>query len=178
MQSLKKLVSEIYTHPFTSMLGILGCSLMFISLNAHAFKPDTHVWIGQQVINDLADDGRITIPHGGIDRTFQVDGDIVSAILAHQGIFRMGNIGPDAFPDIYTGQFLVHPGVDKEKWKTDDWLRFLLQSDNMTPDQLAFVYGYLGHAAADTMAHTYVNHYSGNIFDIHGGLDPVGSLVL
>jgi predicted nucleic acid-binding Zn-ribbon protein len=146
-------------------ISLLTFCIGIFSPSIFAFKVDTHVWIGQQVINDLADDGKISIPVGGTIRTFSVEPEIVSSILNNQGSYRMGNIGPDAFPDIVTGQFVVHPGIETE-WKTDDWLRFLLQSNNMKNDQRAFVYGYLSHAASDVFAHTYVNHYSGSIFEI------------
>lgn len=83
----------------------------------------------------------------------------------------MGNIGPDAFPDILTGQFVVHPGTPgrPDAWQVNDWLKWLLKGDGNDPRNKAFVYGYLGHAATDVFAHTYVNMYSGDIFILSDG---------
>lgn len=84
-----------------------------------AFKYNTHVWIAQQVIDDLANDGSITIEISGTNYQFPVDSEIRDAILENQNVFRMGNIGPDVAPDVATGQFLIHPGTDS--YGTDTW---------------------------------------------------------
>lgn len=195
------------------LIALFG--LFVLSFNAQAFKIDTHVWVGQQIINDLQDDGQISIKkNNGTILKFTIDPRFKDAILQYPEFFRMGNIGPDAFPDIYTGQFTVHPGISPELdvngdgWHADDWLRFLMSSRNtdlkspkielqsnpeyrcptdpgseciepvdlgeMIGSQRAFVLGYLGHAATDTFAHSYVNLYSGDKFvvidEIRAGL--------
>lgn len=132
----------------------------------YAFKVDTHVWIGQQVLNDVIPDGRVTIN----GREYAVPANVWRALADYAAQYRMGTIGPDAFPDTLAGQMAVHPGISEDSpdgprpWKTDDWLRWLLSSDQENPERLAFVYGYLGHAAADIFAHSYVNTYAGDIF--------------
>ena len=140
-----------------------------------AFDTRTHVWIAQEVINDL-EDGKVTIaPYG----EFSVDPSIVSAILENKSTYRMGNIGPDGFPDVIAGQVTVHPGledgyIDDETdiitkgWKSDTWFQWVL-SKAQTPHEKAFAYGFLGHGASDTFAHTYVNMYAGDIFDMNDG---------
>ncbi len=48
---------------------------------------------------------------------------------------------------------------------TDDWLNHLLlkaQSD----EEIAFAFGFSVHAAADVFAHTYINQYAGDIFEL------------
>jgi len=40
---------------------MLAVCLLTVPMLAHAFKIDTHLWIGLQVINDLENDGNITI---------------------------------------------------------------------------------------------------------------------
>jgi hypothetical protein len=132
---------------------------------AHAFKVDTHVWIGQQVINDIEDDGRITLKLRGQTVTVPVRSDVTAAILANRAAFLAGNIGPDAAPDVVVGQTVVHPGLPGA-WQTNDWMQHLLQKSQNHPQGKAFTYGYLGHAAADVFAHTYANQYSGGIFDL------------
>ena len=132
---------------------------------AHAFRIDTHLWIGQQVLNDLEGDGNITIKLRGQPVTLPVPSAVRKTILANREAFLLGNIGPDAFPDIVVGQTVVHPGL-ANGWKTNDWLNFLLRKSQGSAVGTAFAYGYLGHAAADVFAHTYVNQYAGDIFDL------------
>lgn len=132
---------------------------------AHAFKIDTHLWIGQQVINDLEDDGNITVKLKGQPVTLPVPAAVRTAILANRQAFLLGNIGPDSFPDVVIGQTVVHPGLD-DGWKTNDWLNFLMKKSEGSPVGTAFAYGYLGHAASDVFAHTYVNQYAGDVFDL------------
>ncbi len=40
-----------------------------------------------------------------------------------------------------------------------------MDTPNLSPKELAFVLGYLSHAAADTFAHTFVNRYAGDVFE-------------
>ena len=152
--------------------------LLFILLfttSLFSFDTRSHVWIAQEVIKDL-EDSKLTIePYG----EFTVDSEIVSAILENKKIYRMGNIGPDGFPDVVGGQVTVHPGLvdgdigdDEphliEGWKSDRWFKWVLNKAQ-TSQEKAFAYGYLGHGAADTFAHTYVNMYAGDIFDMNDG---------
>ena len=162
-----------YIQPYkTTLLNLLCLVLLLISFSANAFKVDTHVWISQEVINDL-DDNAITINLGSTPITIPVDASLANAIKQNPSMFRMGNIGPDAFPDIYTGQFVVHPGADGDpnRWETDEWLRHLLQSGPVSDQERAFIFGYVGHAAADVFAHSYVNQSSGSIFSILKQMD-------
>ncbi|MDO8412882.1 MAG: zinc dependent phospholipase C family protein, partial [Gallionellaceae bacterium] len=140
------------------------CLLVFPTLS-HAFKIDTHLWIGQQVINDLDDDGMITVKLKDKSVTLPVPVDVKNAILSNRNEYLIGNIGPDALPDVVVGQTLVHPG-NSTGWKTNDWLTFLLAKSQGNPLGTALAYGYLGHASADVFAHTYVNQYAGDIFEL------------
>ena len=150
-------------------------TLLIYTTSLLSFDTRTHVWIAQEIINDL-EDGKLTIePYG----KFTVDPAIVSAILENKKVYRMGNIGPDGFPDVVGGQVTVHPGLedgdigDDEShlvngWKSDRWFEWVLDKAQ-TPQDKAFAYGYLGHGAADIFAHTYVNMYAGDIFDMNDG---------
>ncbi len=142
--------------------------------NAYSFKLDTHVWVGAQVVEDVVDNGRVSIPPFG---EFTVDSDIVSALQHSPKSYLYGNIGPDFFPDVLTGQMIIHPGADVDEdgmdgsqWNTDDWFRHILSSrESMSPAELAFSLGFVGHGASDFWAHTYVNTYAGNIFTLTDG---------
>ncbi len=142
--------------------------LFFFPLSSYSFSLETHVWIGQQVVNDLLEQGagygKVTIPPFG---EYEVDSTIVKAIEANRKVYLMGNIGPDAFPDLIAGQATTHAGMENG-WKTDDWLAHVL-SMGEADKEVAFKYGYVAHGAADFWAHTYVNAYSGGHFDIHDG---------
>lgn len=138
--------------------------LLSQTVNGAVYKVKTHVWIAQQVLNDVVPDGKVTIGQWEL----AVDPRIVSALRNHPEKYRMGHAGPDGFPDIIAGQLTTHPGV-KGAWQTDDWLRWMLSGAGGDEEKLAFAYGYLGHAADDVFAHSYVNMYSGDIFALGDG---------
>lgn len=131
--------------------------------SAFAFKIGTHVWIAQQVLNDVVPDGKITIE----GREYVVDPELVGALRKHQNVYRMGLIGPDGFPDLVAPQVTAHPGVNSA-WQTDDWLRWM-QRNARTEEERAFAYGYFGHIASDIFAHTYVNNYTGDVWSYTDG---------
>lgn len=193
-----------------TLILLLIFQLIFIN-KALSFDTRTHVWVSQQVINDLSRSGSqsntVTIePYGD----FQVDPVLAHAIKTYPSVYRSGALGPDAFPDVVGGQVTTHPGIEGG-WQTDDWLNHLLNQaenridyDNLervrnggvdaTPrsysyhsravsvykddilyrsasasddyKELAFSYGYLSHAAADYFAHTYINWYAGDAFEL------------
>ncbi|MCL1122916.1 zinc dependent phospholipase C family protein [Shewanella surugensis] len=154
------------THLFKLGLGIL---FLCIPLSAQAYKIQSHVWIGQQIINDLENDGKLSIELNGKIITLSVPSDVKQAILSYQHAFLMGHIGPDAAPDILVGQSMIHPG--ENGWNTAEWLNYLLNEIN-NPNtsnktlMTAYSYGFLGHASSDVFAHTYVNKYAGDIFSL------------
>lgn len=142
-------------------------SIFFLSTTTQAFKIDTHVWVGQEVINDLERDNFLTFIIDGKEIHIPVPYTTRSAILNNKSDFLLGNIGPDAAPDVAAGQSTVHPGIENG-WKTDDWLKHIFSKSTKNQSSLAYGFGYLGHAAADVFAHTYVNQYSGDVFDLEG----------
>lgn len=153
-----------------------GCILFLLVFSnfVYSFKIDTHIWVGQQVINDLEDDGMISIELDGQLIHFYIPVDVKNAILANKSAYLMGHIGPDAVPDVMVGQMFVHPGVENDQyvnigWKTNQWLEYLMRQSSNNQVGKAFSYGYLGHAAADVMAHTYVNQYAGDVFRLFDG---------
>jgi hypothetical protein len=149
--------------PNRFVLFLLFVCLLLHPINAPAFKIGTHVWIAQQVLNDVLPDGRVTID----GHEYVVDGDVLHALRRYQSEYRMGNIGPDGFPDLVVPQVTAHPGV-KGGWQTDDWLRWML-TNVKSEDQRAFVLGYFGHVASDIFAHTYINNYTGDVFLLTDG---------
>ena len=156
------------------MIKNILLSSLLLATTAFAFDTRTHVFVAQEIINDL-NDSKLTIEPFG---DFEVDSSITNAILSNQKVFRMGNIGPDGFPDVVAGQVTVHPGLEDgtiddgtdivHGWKSDEWFAWILEKAK-TPQEKAFAYGFLLHGAADTFAHTYVNMYCGDIFDMNDG---------
>lgn len=156
-------MSIAFPRRLASKVLAAGLALL-LPLSSHAFKLNTHIWIGQQVINDLeATNGKITIRLNGQNVQLPVRDDIRLAILQNKNEYLLGSIGPDAMPDVVVGQTLLHPG-QADGWKANDWMQHLLQTSANNPPAKAFTYGYLGHASADVFAHTYVNQYAGDIF--------------
>lgn len=148
------------------------CAVLAVApLLAQAFKVETHVWIGQQLVNELSAGPSFTIPVNGVTTTVSLRPGVRDAILANTQTFLLGTIGPDAFPGVFEGQMTIHPGGKSAAvWGTGEWLAHVLTSAK-TPRELAFAYGYLVHAASDIFAHTYVNQYAGDIFLMSDDVD-------
>ena len=143
--------------------GILLSSFLYLlnTAGAGAWGLKTHLWIAQEVLND-AGDGKVTLA----GREYELPADVSDALRAYPERYRMGNMGPDVFPDPIVGQTTFHPGVDGG-WQTDQWLKHLLDHAD-DAEERAFVYGFAAHAAGDIFAHTYVNAYAGDVFDLAG----------
>ncbi|MEN8147954.1 MAG: zinc dependent phospholipase C family protein [Campylobacterota bacterium] len=130
------------------------------------------MWVGQEVINDLEDDGQLTFMVDKKDIEIEVPADVRDAILNNKSTYLMGTIGPDAVPDVVAGQMVVHPGGIEDgvkldaDWYSSVWLEYLLRKTEDGNRTKAFAYGYLTHAATDVFSHTYVNQYSGDVFEL------------
>jgi len=180
-----------------SAVVLLALIVLCGSQRTSAFKIETHVWIAQQVLNDLFSKevgkppNTVTIQfvdpttHALTKDYFNVQPGIVASLAAYNNAYRLGAIGPDAFPDLVGGQMTTHPGIE-DHWQADNWLQWIL-SGAAPPLPLrdgiggvtwkgsepqAFAFGYLTHAASDIFAHTYVNTYAGDIFLIDRDTDP------
>jgi hypothetical protein len=125
---------------------------------------DLHIWIAQEVLNRISKQGTITLTVGDRQVQVTVPPDRVAAIRRYPEYFRMGSIGPDAYPDVLVGQMIIHPG-NPHHWGSADWLQHLLEAAT-TEQEKAFALGALIHAASDVFAHTYINRYTGAIFNI------------
>lgn len=151
---------------------------------AHAWKPTMHVYLAQQAAADAAD-GKVSIDI--IDPTtrapvhlgdYEVDPAVVAALRSYPVAFVAGAIGPDSYPDMITGQMRIHPpghggpddadvnvdGPGTEPWLRQLWLR--AHEPGAPREALAFVHGFLAHAAGDYFGHTYINAQTGGIFSI------------
>jgi hypothetical protein len=163
IQSTSNFASAVKESKFRrSILRITICvlALILVSSSASGWSLKTHIWIAQQVLNDILFDGKVTIA----GREYPVSERVLKALREHPDKYRMGALGPDVFPDPIVGQTTTHPGVDGG-WQTDEWLQHLLNTAQ-TPEEVAFAYGFTAHASGDIFAHTYVNAYAGDIFSL------------
>ncbi len=165
------------------MAALIPAALGSAALPAHAWKPKTHIYLAEQALKDAVDNGKVTIyetdyQSGKIVGTlgeFPVDPRILASLKASPKHFRAGVLGPDAYPDITTGQCLIHPHqahalpgetIDgTNSWLTHIWNLTYGPMNLYTGTQTrAFAVGYLTHAAGDLFAHTFMNHFSGGEF--------------
>ncbi|MEP4051077.1 MAG: zinc dependent phospholipase C family protein [Litorimonas sp.] len=142
-------------------------ALTGLSTEANAFGLRVHLYIADEILEDLKflPNGDCQIPIVG--STQKLPPEVCEALRDHPKAFRAGAIGPDAFPDLVVGQSFVHPGT-KDGRQTADWLNLML-SKAVEPKEIAYAYGNVIHAAGDVFAHSYVNNYTGGLFDLFDG---------
>jgi len=161
-----------------SLIAILLSNLILPG-NAAAWKITTHVYLADIVLEDALDDGHVTIYRVDYESgeiigeigEYAVDPRILAALQSNAAQYRAGTIGPDAYPDIVTGQQAIHPDPDLTSIDggTDAWLKYLWEQSNNEDYKnnnavRAFTVGFLTHAAGDMYAHTFVNNFTGEAF--------------
>ena len=102
---------------------------------AKAWKPTSHVYFAELALEDALNDGMVTIhrvdyAHGeiiGETGEYAVDPAILAALRSNLAQYRAGVLGPDAYPDMLTGQQVIHPGQASTgiQGGADAWLRHL-----------------------------------------------------
>lgn len=156
-----------------------------LALPTAAWKSRTHVHLAMAAMADAVDDGKVTInlvnfktgEVEGILGEYLVDPLVLSALRSFPAQYRAGAIGPDAYPDLITGQQGIHPdnsgrsasgGVTSDAWLQHIWhpgLHPPEPGDNPLAIK-AFTTGFFTHAAGDLFGHAFVNNYSGGVFDV------------
>ena len=167
-------------------------SLIIPPAPAHGWKSNAHVYLAEIARLDALD-GTITLPRYDPDTgqptgeelgPYPVDPRILLALQQCPDQFRAGALGPDAYPDIATGQMITHPN-NLRQWQTiigatasSDWINALWNavplasipaaSSTCTSElaETAFATGYLTHAAGDMYGHTFINYFAGGAFKI------------
>lgn len=137
---------------------------------ASAWKPTTHAYLADLAIEDALDDGLVSIPVLGGRKvlTYKVDPETLAALRSYRAQYRAGVLGPDAYPDILTGQQVIHPDGQETgvSGGSDAWLGHIWREFDGSPQQRAFRLGFLTHAAGDMYGHTFVNHFTGGPFTV------------
>ncbi len=159
--------------------------------NALAWKPTTHVYLAEQAMEDALADGKVTIYRVNYQQgeivgeigQYKVDGTILSALHSNAAQYRAGVLGPDAYPDILTGQQVIHPGPDdtgiqggSNVWLKHLWERSMEEQGPNISAIKAFTVGYLTHAAGDMYGHTFINLFSGGSFAINPPTGPINAI--
>jgi hypothetical protein len=159
------------------LAACLVLSVLGVSLPAWAWKPITHVYLAEKARAELiAQNGSISLhqvdfynrQRAGLIGTYPVSSHVYQALRDYPAYFRAGVLGPDAYPDMLFGQGVIHPATDDNGSDTDPWLRHLYYKAS-TPQERAFVLGFLSHAAGDMFGHTFINHYARGPFDFADG---------
>ena len=141
-------------------IKILMLIVLFCIQSLYSFGLKTHTFIGKEILNDIKNDCKLKI----LDNQYEMKKNVCTAIKKYPYSFLSGVLGPDIYPDLIVGQTTTHPGVEGH-WKTDDWLKHYVK--NAKDDKaIAFAYGVLVHASSDIFAHTYVNAYAGDTFEL------------
>ncbi|MBZ9714808.1 hypothetical protein [Deinococcus multiflagellatus] len=155
---------------------------------AGAWKPSTHIAVAEEALRDALDDGYVSIDQlSGTQvvatRQYPVDPALLQDLRTYTAQYRAGVVGPDAYPDLLTGQQMIHPGdlpsTDPSitPGNSDAWLQHLFQASRTQGGAArAFTAGFITHAAGDMFAHSLVNHYTGGAFEL--GANAVQHLVL
>ncbi len=186
----------MHRYPLLQPLVLIVFLFALTAQSAQAWKPTTHVYLALQVVDELLSttcsfdpgDGsapvtfnkaagelcifRVDYKTGeqlALIGTYAVDPALVSALENHLPSFIAGVLGPDAYPDMVTGQTRIHPDdvvYNGHRILTNEWLEHIWERalDDGQPQVLAFAAGYLTHASGDMFMHTFVNHFAGGAF--------------
>jgi hypothetical protein len=137
---------------------------------AFAWKPTTHAYLASQAVDDALDDGEVSI--GVLDSgdllTFAVAPETLEALRNAMPQYRAGVLGPDAYPDLLTGQQVIHPdeAMSGVASGSDAWLHHVWSNFGDSTEEHAFRLGFLTHAAGDVFGHSFVNYFTGGPFEI------------
>ncbi len=195
---------QLYDGSFGSgrLLTFVGILLLQLPAASECVAPklSTYVYLAEVAMYDATEDGKVTIYRVDYERgqilkdasgnpvevgRYEVDPRILESLRTAPAHFRAGVIGPDGYPDLLTGQQIIHPAGRRTPGESEvdlnnggpgpnPWLQYLwdvaFESDNAedtTPQARAFVIGYLTHAAGDMYAHSFVNYFAGGAFHFH-----------
>jgi hypothetical protein len=110
----------MFMHRISLRIALVVWVGLLFAPRAHAFKIQTHVASANQVLDDLrgkvgsaassaASPDTLQFKLNGRTLTVRISANqAYRAIINNEAYFRAGAIGPDTFPDIFTGQGLLH----------------------------------------------------------------------
>jgi hypothetical protein len=143
-----------------SKRALIAFGLLAACSAAQAFGPKAHLWIGNQVLNELRAQCTLALAA----KVYPVDTGLCQAITSNPDSFYAGVLGPDVYPDLIAGQNTTHSGV-QDGWDTAEFLEHVVASAGAAPSR-AYAAGFLVHAAGDVFGHSYVNAYAGDAWNL------------
>jgi hypothetical protein len=167
--------------------------------SAFGWKLLTHVALGNECVDQIsatmplgAAQAKVNIGSIGIDVS---DPAWYRCIIGNQEVFRAGCMGPDAFPDLESGQYYMHPNNGKlngigsgvtlenrqcpaKSFRGIDYAMIMLEKAGKSGDSaaIAFALGYLCHVTGDAFGHTWINEKSHGAWNLTSGSGPFGPL--
>jgi hypothetical protein len=177
------------------IICVIGLIWLQFPMNyLYSWKAKAHVYLAMLARQDVIDDGKITLYEMDYEQglikweingkpkilgLYDVDPLVLRVIRDFPEQFKAGALGPDAFPDLLTGQTGIHPDNQSIGHSfSDEWLAMLWneakkQSSNKIK---SFLVGFMTHYAGDLYGHHFVNRYSGGPFKL--GENALKHLVL
>ena len=158
------------------------CLISFLPRDAWAWKPTTHVYLAEIAVQEALSTGHVTIPILGTQevRTYAIPPEVLEALRVARAQYHAGVLGPDAFPDIATGQMSIHPKEEESgvPGGSNTWLANVWDNFNGSPQERAFRLGFLTHAAGDMYGHTFINYFTGGPFTLNPPTNAIKHIVL
>lgn len=127
---------------------------------AHAFGPQTHLWLAQRAQQDINRDCRLAIA----GRRYAVSDEACRAIRKYPAYFLAGAQGTENYPDPVTARLTLRQGVPGG-WQSGAWLQQLVQKAD-SPEAMAFALGQVFQAGQEVFANSYVNAFAGAPFSL------------
>lgn len=178
-----------------SFFGFGSLVIFFLVSNVSAWETVTHAALVNKALDEIGPSvpasGPALIKYHDINLTIN-SANAYRAVINYPEYFRAGNIGPDIFPDVVSGQYYLHPdngiyhkspstrtgdSILFEKrnapstFRAIDYAMLLMDKAKQTgKDQdLAFATGYLGHCSVDGFSHSWVNEKANGAWDLFAG---------
>lgn len=149
--------------------AVLTTAILIAPTAVSAWKVPTHIAIAKIVLED-AEDGELEIPRLDSDEPIieTLDAHTVTILNNFPNQYLAGVVGPDGYPDMLTGQQVIHPdkGASGVEGGSDAWLRHIWKTFDSSDTERAFRLGFMTHAAGDIFAHTFINDFSGGPFTV------------
>lgn len=123
-------------------------------------KSKAHIYMANLIMDEVTKNGRVTIG----ETEYAVPKKVLEVINKYPDYVRAGSVGPDFFPDLITGQMIIHP-TDSGKIINLMWDELTTLKEGANYDQaFAFYLGFTLHYACDMFSHYYINKYAGGFF--------------
>ena len=123
-------------------------------------KSKAHIYMANLIMDEVKTNGRVKIG----ETEYAVPKKVLEVIKNYPEYVRAGSVGPDFFPDLITGQMIIHP-TDSGKIINLMWDELTTLKEGANYDQaFAFYLGFTLHYACDMFSHYYINKYAGGFF--------------